>query len=487
MFKNFTTMYTTIFSKTRMSFGQGESEQKLARIFTFLGSLAGPLATLTALWAISAGISQSGRLTEHSMAMFAHSSPVWLHIANWGGPIVGVVTYALRAFAVAMLICFAAVCVGGILGFLFGVPQPNRQETASSSWQVNTNLSEISGWLTKIIIGVGLVEIKSIISDAASFSRYVGSELFGGLAAARLVLPALMLVGVILGFILAFLITQLVLAPLISEVVLSSLHASSAVLSPIPPDSLVLAPNPVRASVAGPAPEAGSTAAVEKPSALELQAALNIQSLPLDRIDEPAMIKVWARAQAVLNQYVAASSGYTKLLEKIRTPEVLVEAARVFFANEDKPMARRLLDEAAARRNDAPAEMRASITFDAANRALYDPPPGGFNRALDLLDDETLKTDDQGKLHVLRACANGQRFKFRAAELTDNARNLLLQSIIADLKHSLTVNKAQLEWVRYLIDPAFSARRLAAMPPDDDLDNVVNSEQVKVILAVAAQ
>jgi hypothetical protein len=104
------------------------------------------------------------------------------------GPIVGflaMVGYAWSlhsgaVLATAVLIAGAAFVVGGFLGFLFGIPRslvgeasvsPPEETSAESlasgspqrpKYQSNTNLEQISDWLTKILVGVGLVELGKI-------------------------------------------------------------------------------------------------------------------------------------------------------------------------------------------------------------------------------------------------------------------------------------------------------------------------------------
>lgn len=78
----------------------------------------------------------------------------------------------------ALLWGFAALMSGMLLGFLFGIPRVQQMPLDSQdhdvtepsgrtnnngySQRVNTNLEEISDWLTKIIVGVGLVELNHI-------------------------------------------------------------------------------------------------------------------------------------------------------------------------------------------------------------------------------------------------------------------------------------------------------------------------------------
>jgi hypothetical protein len=81
------------------------------------------------------------------------------------------------------LACFS---IGALLGFLFGIPrvlqkssqpdpgQPrpeqgnNLQPRASYQLLVNTNLDDVSDWLTKIVVGVSFVELRKIPGPVAA-------------------------------------------------------------------------------------------------------------------------------------------------------------------------------------------------------------------------------------------------------------------------------------------------------------------------------
>lgn len=76
-----------------------------------------------------------------------------------------------RIAAGAILIAVGAGAVGVLLGFLFGIPRSLQQDAPSAdkgssglpqSTKVNTNLEQISDWLTKIIVGVGLTQAGAI-------------------------------------------------------------------------------------------------------------------------------------------------------------------------------------------------------------------------------------------------------------------------------------------------------------------------------------
>jgi hypothetical protein len=85
-------------------------------------------------------------------------------------------------FGTAMVIAGAAAVVGGVVGFLFGIPITSRQHTAGTSetpYETNTNLEQVSDWLTKIIVGVGLVQIGRALPALAGLARGLNDPLGG--------------------------------------------------------------------------------------------------------------------------------------------------------------------------------------------------------------------------------------------------------------------------------------------------------------------
>jgi hypothetical protein len=99
----------------------------------------------------------------------------------------------LRIFGVGMLVAGAALLSGYLLGFVFAVPRVgDRQGKATAAGQggvqpsafevpnnplYNGNLVEISDWLTKILVGVGLVELKSLPHKLGALSYYLAPGL----------------------------------------------------------------------------------------------------------------------------------------------------------------------------------------------------------------------------------------------------------------------------------------------------------------------
>lgn len=77
-----------------------------------------------------------------------------------------------NAIVTLLLIAAAAIVTGVLIGFLFGIPRVTSRSSGTDATndeapvnlQTNTNLEAISDWLTKIIVGVGLVEATEIVN-----------------------------------------------------------------------------------------------------------------------------------------------------------------------------------------------------------------------------------------------------------------------------------------------------------------------------------
>lgn len=81
----------------------------------------------------------------------------------------------LKIVSTGLLLAGATCISGAFLGFLFGIPRTNQIEedikvgnnesdkkNTSRNFKPNTNLEQISDWLTKILVGVGLTQIDGI-------------------------------------------------------------------------------------------------------------------------------------------------------------------------------------------------------------------------------------------------------------------------------------------------------------------------------------
>lgn len=136
---------------------------------------------------------------------------------------------SVSVIGVAFMVAGAALLVGGLLGFLFGIPRTLQRETPTEfepadggessleapdqgvSYQVNTNLEQISDWLTKILVGVGLTQIGKIPGALQLFGDYVSVGL-GGANNSKTFAVAVLLYFLTCGFLIGYLWTRLHLA-----------------------------------------------------------------------------------------------------------------------------------------------------------------------------------------------------------------------------------------------------------------------------------
>jgi hypothetical protein len=132
-----------------------------------------------------------------------------------------ILSSTLQMFACALLIGTAATLVGAFAGFVFGIPKTvsssagnDATQNAALKFRTNTNLEDISDWLTKILVGAGLVELNKVLDIFKSFGTSFNPPLGKGDNLAKLaplgnfgwvVAPALVITYSICGFLLAYL------------------------------------------------------------------------------------------------------------------------------------------------------------------------------------------------------------------------------------------------------------------------------------------
>jgi hypothetical protein len=163
-------------------------------------------------------------LTILALVIYALTSKSWAAFASTLG--------------IGLLVAAAALVVGGLLGFLFGIPRtlqqavPTNNNSAADAnagatrtngnhpkgteFQANTNLEQISDWLTKILVGVGLTQITAIGQKFDRLSSSVSVAL-GDTSGNRSFALALIIFTLILGFLFAYLWTRLYLPGALSK------------------------------------------------------------------------------------------------------------------------------------------------------------------------------------------------------------------------------------------------------------------------------
>jgi hypothetical protein len=131
-----------------------------------------------------------------------------------------------------LLVSVASLVSGGLIGFLFGIPKsgapPRHAQEGDresnhlaplpqgSTLRRNTNIEEISDWLTKIIVGLGIFELKAIPRLVQRLAVFL-SPAFGGTPGSGAVAVTLAMAFIASGFLLGYLLTVLFVAPAISR------------------------------------------------------------------------------------------------------------------------------------------------------------------------------------------------------------------------------------------------------------------------------
>ena len=136
-----------------------------------------------------------------------------------------------RIFGGSLMLALASIAAGICLGFLFGIPRTLQGDrpspppapasdnavgaTPSTSSQataahlgVNTNLEQISDWLTKIIVGLGLINLEKLPGKIRSLITQVAPAVGGDFGVALSIVSGY----AVCGFMLGYLLTRLYLA-----------------------------------------------------------------------------------------------------------------------------------------------------------------------------------------------------------------------------------------------------------------------------------
>lgn len=136
---------------------------------------------------------------------------------------------SVQATATALMWALATLAVGTATGFLFGIPrvlqgggesggEPEEGESRERRlrYRVNTNLEQISDWLTKIIVGIGLVQLGEIPARFDATARFFAEGL-APVENAVAIAGATLAYFLVIGFLVGYLSTRLYVAGAISR------------------------------------------------------------------------------------------------------------------------------------------------------------------------------------------------------------------------------------------------------------------------------
>ena len=303
--------------------------------------------------------------------------------------------------------------LGTLVGFLFGIPKvlqgdgtavttttttPTTAGSVQTRHQVNTNLEQVSDWITKILVGLGLVQLGRMPEKLKEYSKLLAiglNDTDGGVFAG-----AIIVYFSVLGFMGGYLITRLFL----SRVMVT------ADLSLNPQEKFALMRTDLSLS-----PQASALNADAQ------QAAAKILGLPLDQLTDVTDITIWAKAQFSAGSYEKAVAGFQKaVLAAPNDVQMRLEFANALFKAEHNPK------EVEAQLLEAYRLVRTSSEIDAVTKMkvyraltyhyLFQPLPDGYTNAikygLEYLADPDSERIRSGGILINLACAHGQQFKW---------------------------------------------------------------------------
>ncbi len=370
----------------------------------------------------------------------------------------------LRVLALGLLFAAACTASGWLLGLLFGIPrtlarpQPGAQAAGTNestapapngaapprtpTSRTNTNLEDISDWLTKTIVGVGLTQLFYVPHYLWEASGKINDHGFNWPNHGQFLALTILFYFAPGGFWLGYVGTRTFLTRLLD------------VFDHPDEGSVTEAGNPqnLRLAISGKdiAPAEDGLAKADQ----------DLLRLPLQALTTARQIAAWGAAQARANNLSAARTAFEEALRSEPANQDFKQQLATVYT------ALGLRDEAARLIQQAPN------TPIAVFHALYEFPPQGFQKAI-TIGEELLKQPGHEKdamLHVWLACAYGQQ---QAYEKSRGASEELLKSIkdkaVREINAAIASDRRTRDLLRSLWKPAPNAedRDLESFGPDD--------------------
>jgi hypothetical protein len=408
---------------------------------------------------------------------------------------------ALLALAIAL----AALAVGCVVGFLFGLPRtltssevreararqraegdaqsgdsPAEQSAASAASaksEVNTNLEKISDWLTTIIVGVGLTQLEEIPGALDDFGDRVaiyfgfGGKVFG------------------IGGGLFFLIAGFFLAYVGTRVKLSLIFTRSQV------DNRRVESNSREVAVSKEAPivqTAADAAAGGLAVSEQLQQADEVLlTKSLNELKTNDQVLAWANAKARAGDYQSALTAYKDVLKRVPlTEKISRDYAIILAATGNQAAAQNVVGALSATANlgaEAARDLGQQVTTASLQArlqgGLYRWPERGFEDSI-IAGEHLVKLDDQAKVamnHVWLACAYGQKHRWLQINQPESAARTqalaeLEDNVVAHVEAALAIEHGLKTLLASLYDPSRQVGN------DNDLQSLFGSERLDGLL-----
>lgn len=327
----------------------------------------------------------------------------------------------VRVFAVCGATILAAACVGGLTGFLFGIPRllqrmegghagegsateatrlsfVDLRHGRSRSVSGNSNLEEVSDWLTKIIVGLTLVHLGDIKTNlltlAMKLSAATGATkddpTFSGF------FLCLILAGFVLGFLSIYLEARTRVAALISDTELmldgDGLDAEAIKIS-------------YNAGVLG--PSLGGNPMLVRPARPTPQDA-QLVAFPYSSLSTAQDYAAWGAAQARTGNYLAAVRAMTDAIAQEPGNESYLRLLADVRRLQRMPRAEFDVLQEMVNRGGADDDLMRRLLLV----ALYTSPPDGFRFVIEQVTARDFPLANDPDVLLYYASALGQEVKW---------------------------------------------------------------------------
>jgi hypothetical protein len=337
----------------------------------------------------------------------------WFLVCILGGLAIAAIMAEWK-WGTAVLWGLGCLASGFLVGCIFGLPRTADVDTSSTKDKpsgsgevrrltVNTNLEQISDWVTKIIVGVSLVEAQAIKQNFISASRFLGGCLSTDCGEA--LAGGIILYHSVLGLLGGYLAMRMYFSPLFGI-------ADYETGSSLSPDDKRTVEENARPSVDEPTAEVSPST----------QSALHrIGQLSLDTLSTATDLQAWARAQLHFDHPVRALKGYERAIDASPS-SVELRVERAVAQNQASIDPKIIYDglleaRELALRKGANADTWFRLYNTLVYTCLFLPPPMGFEEAIKF-GEEYLKRPNVtsfGAILVNLACAYGQKAAWNKA------------------------------------------------------------------------
>lgn len=395
---------------------------------------------------------------EYARLMWA--ALVILAVATLGSMLAVSTQMWLRSVGIVVLTTVAGGIGGAATGFLFGIPrvltdapiapvatagqvpdpQGNGQDNPPPRRRLlasNSNLEQVSDWLTKIILGIGLTQFYQLNSRLGDFEDLIRGYSPPADTTTPLVAVIMLIFSVVCGFLAMYLETRLVLSRIFDSVEGDLAKVNQEV----------------------------QKQRAEKETAQALAAGLE------------HVVRDIASSAGTTRSVIAAAADSLKsvALQETAGPEIRTLAVSALAASGRPAEAAQLIPSNSPSVQDQISRMQV---------ALYQAPPGGFKQAIQISGELSGSTEARSRSDywLFGAAAFGQQHRF----LRENNGSTQEQQSARDnaldfVRRCLTLDPTYVTWIRNLMNPEQSPSSV-----DDDLADFKDDPDFKDAVDQAA-